>query len=220
MPTDSMNPATAVTWGPFIPAAYNQFATDPGQSNPAAIKNMPAGYKLVRTIQMSDFFGSDQSRVFYGFVAVGGDPETAVVALRGTATVVEWWDDLHWGLVPFAQVSNGGKVAQGFLDIYSTFGTTTPGQQQGPRASGTFATDVAQAVAEGLAADLDPALPTGGVRPQSGWRAGDTTGRGHDREHATEAPGVDIRLTTGGRCDLRRTLRWSQRCLLADLQPS
>ena len=160
MPTEAMDPATAVTWGPFIQAAYDQFVSDPGQSNPAAIKNMPAGYTLLRTIQMSDFFGAEQSRVFYGFVAVGGDPKTAVVALRGTATAVEWWDDLHWNLVPFAQVSDGGKVAQGFLDIYTTFGTMTPGQQLSSRASSTFAADVAHAAADGLPADLDPALPT------------------------------------------------------------
>jgi triacylglycerol lipase len=156
MPADTMNPATAVIWGPFIQAAYDQYASDPGQANPAVIKNMPAGYTLVRTIQMSDFLGAGQSRVFYGFVAVGGDPKTAVVALRGTATTTEWWDDLHWDLVPFTQVRNGGKVAQGFLDIYNTFGTMTPGQQQST-APGTFATEVAQAAADGLAADIDPA---------------------------------------------------------------
>ena len=160
MPTDAMNPATAITWGPFIQAAYDQYTSDPGQVNPATIKNMPAGYTLVRTIQMTDFFGPVQSRVFYGFVAVGGDPKTAVVALRGTATNTEWWDDLHWDLVPFTQVPNGGKVAQGFLDIYNTYGTMTPGQQQGTQASATFAADVAQAVAGGLQAGLDPALPT------------------------------------------------------------
>jgi triacylglycerol lipase len=160
MPTDTMNPATAVTWGPFIQAAYDQYASDPSQANPAAITNMPAGYTLVRTIQMTDFFGPVQSRVFYGFVAVGGDPRTAVVALRGTATNTEWWDDLHWDLVPFTQVSNGGKVARGFLDIYNTYGTMTPGQQQSTQASATFAADVAQAVADGLEAGLDPALPT------------------------------------------------------------
>ena len=120
---------------------------------------MPAGYKLVRTIQMSDFFGSQQSRAFYGLVAVGGDPQTAVVAIRGTATTMEWWDDFHWYLVPFTQVSNGGKVAQGFLDIYNTFGTMTPGQAQGSAASHAFAAEIAQAAADGLAADLDPALP-------------------------------------------------------------
>jgi triacylglycerol lipase len=160
MPADTMNPATAVTWGPFIQAAYDQYASDPGQANPAAIPNMPAGYTLVRTIQMTDFFGPVQSRVFYGFIAVGGDPKTAVVALRGTATNTEWWDDLHWDLVPFTQVPNSGKVAQGFFDIYSTYGTMAPGQQQGTRASVTFAADVAQAVADGLQAGLDPALPT------------------------------------------------------------
>ena len=160
MATDTMDPATAVTWGPFIQAAYEQYVSDPGEVNPSSIKNMPAGYTLVRTIQMTDFFGPVQTRVFYGFVAVGGAPKTAVVALRGTASNTEWWDDLHWDLVPFAQVSSGGKVAQGFYDIYNTLGTMTPGQQQGTPAPGAFAAEVSRAVASGFAADLDPGLPT------------------------------------------------------------
>ena len=147
MTTDTMNPATAVTWGPFIQAAHEQFVSHPGEVNPPAIKNMPAGYTLVRTIQMTDFFGPVQTRVFYGFVAVGGDPRTAVVALRGTASNSEWWDDLHWDLVPFAQVDRGGKVADGFYGIYNTFGTMTPGQQQSTPAPGAFAAEVARAVA-------------------------------------------------------------------------
>jgi triacylglycerol lipase len=159
MPADIMNPATAVAWGPFIQAAYEQFASDPGQINPATIEHMPAGYELVRTIQMTDFFGPEQSRVCYGFVAVGGDPPTAVVALRGTATATEWWDNLHWDLVPFDRVANGGKVARGFFEIYSTFGTMVPGQQQATRSSRNFAAEIAHAAADGLAADLDPGLP-------------------------------------------------------------
>jgi hypothetical protein len=160
MPTDTMNPATAVTWGPFIQAAHEQFVSAPSEINPSTIKNMPAGYTLVRTIQMTDFFGPVQTRVFYGFIAVGGDPKTAVVALRGTATNTEWWDDLHWDLVPFTQVPGGGKVAQGFYDIYDTLGTMTPGQQQSTPAPAPFAAEVAHAVAGGFAADLDPGLPT------------------------------------------------------------
>jgi triacylglycerol lipase len=152
-----MNPVTAVTWGPFIQAAYEQFVSDPGQVNPAVITNMPAGYTLVRTIQMTDSFGPVQSRVFYGFVAVGGAPTTAVVALRGTATTTEWWNDFQWDLVPFTQVPNGGNVAQGFHDIYNTFGTMTPGQQQSTPAPATFAANVAAAATEGLAAGVDPA---------------------------------------------------------------
>ena len=155
-----MSPAEAVTWGSFVQAAYDQYASDPGQANPAAIINMPAGYTLVRTIQMTDFLGPVRSRVFYGFVAAGGDPRTAVVALRGTVGAAEWWDDLHWDLVPFTPVTDGGKVARGFSDIYSTYGTMTPGQPQAARASATFAADVAHAAASGLGAGLDPALPT------------------------------------------------------------
>jgi triacylglycerol lipase len=155
-PADTMNPATAVVWGPFVQAAYEQFASDPGQANPATIKNMPPGYTLVRTIQMTDTFGPVHSRVFYGFVAVGGTPQTAVVALRGTATATEWWLDFQWDLVPFNQVPNGGNVAQGFHDIYNTFGTMTPGQQQSTPAPATFAADVAAAATEGLAAEVDP----------------------------------------------------------------
>ena len=157
MPTDTMNPVAAVTWGPFIQAAYEQFVSDPGQANPATITNMPAGYTLVRTIQMTDFFGPVRSRVFYGFVAVGGDPPTAVVALRGTATTLEWWDDFQWDLVPFTQVPGSGRVAQGFYGIYNTFGTMTPGQQDSAPAPATFAADVASAATDGLAADVDPA---------------------------------------------------------------
>jgi len=157
MPTDTMNPAAAVTWGPFVQAAEAQYASDPGQVNPATITNMPVGYTLVRTIQMTDFFGPVRSRVFYGFVAVGGDPPTAVVALRGTATTLEWWDDFQWDLVPFTQVPGSGRVAQGFYGIYNTFGTMTPGQQDSAPAPATFAADVASAATDGLAADVDPA---------------------------------------------------------------
>ena len=157
MAADPMNPVTAVAWGPFIQAAYEQFVSDPGQVNPAAITNMPAGYTLVRTIQMTDSFGPVQSRVFYGFVAVGGAPQTAVVALRGTATTTEWWNDFQWDLVPFTQVPGGGNVAQGFHDIYDTFGTMTPGQQQSTPAPAAFAANIAQAATEGLAAGVDPA---------------------------------------------------------------
>ena len=39
-----MIPATAVGWGSFVQAAYDQYAHDPGQPSPATITNMPTGY--------------------------------------------------------------------------------------------------------------------------------------------------------------------------------
>jgi len=158
MTAEAINPLSAVTWAPFIQAAAGQFGGNQNLVNPATVTNMPAGYTLVRTIQMTDFFGTEQSRVFYGFVAVGGDPRTAVVALRGTGTTMEWWDDFHWALVPFTPVANGGNVAQGFFDIYRTLGTMAPGQAQSTPAA-AFAAEIAQAAADGLSADLDPSLP-------------------------------------------------------------
>jgi triacylglycerol lipase len=155
MPTDTMDPATAVTYGPFIQAAEAQYSSDPSQVNPATITNMPAGYTLARTIQMTDFFGSEQSRVFYRYVAVGGDPTTAVVALRGTESTMEWWDDFHWDLVPFTQIPDGGNVAQGFYDIYNSIGTMAPGQG-GTSAPSAVAAEVAQAATSGQAAGIDP----------------------------------------------------------------
>ena len=161
MSIDIMNPAMAVTWGPFIQAAEAQYASDPGQVNPATITQMPAGYTLARTIQMTDFLGPEQSRVFYGFVAVGGDPVTAVAALRGTETNMEWWDDFHWGLVPFTQVPSGGKVADGFYDIYCSIGTMTPGQEDSTSAPSLVAADIARTATDAASgAGLDPgALP-------------------------------------------------------------
>ncbi len=101
-------------------------------------------------------FGPEQARVFYGYVAVGGEPTTAVVALRGTGSTMEWWDDFHWDLVPFTQIPDGGKVAQGFYGIYQSIGTMAPGQQT-TSAPTAFAAEVAQAATSGLAAGLDPA---------------------------------------------------------------
>lgn len=158
MTSPQTDPTDAVTWGPFVQAAYDQFHLHPRDDSPAAVANLPAGYTLVRTIQMTDVVGPVQDRVFYGYVAVGGDPQTVVIALRGTASPLEWWADLHWDLVPFTQVSNGGNVAEGFHNLYATFGTTTPGQSP-PAAPGSFASALARAVADGLRTTLDTASP-------------------------------------------------------------
>jgi hypothetical protein len=69
---------------------------------------------------------------------------------------MEWWDDFHWDLVPFTKIPDGGKVARGFYDIYTTFGTMTPGQQHSTPAPATFATDIARAATENLPAEVDP----------------------------------------------------------------
>ncbi|MFC9788994.1 lipase family protein [Rhodococcus sp. NPDC127528] len=146
MALNPLDPTTAVVLGPFIAAAYDQFRAHPNDLNPATI-SLPPGYTLLRTVQMSDFLVGPPAPRFYGFLAVGGTPPMQVLALRGTVTATEWFDDLHWDPVPFAPVANAGKVAEGFFDIYDTMTTMTPGQ------SGT-----SSGIA-GIAAAVDPALP-------------------------------------------------------------
>ena len=132
-----MDFAIAVSLGPFIQAAYDQFRNQPSQTNPTQIPGLPEGYELVRNIQMTDFIvaplGVPQ---LYGYLARGGQPEQQVVALRGTADILEWWDNIHFLPVSFSNtVKNGGNVAQGFYDIYRTLTTTDPQQQAGVAAN-------------------------------------------------------------------------------------
>ena len=41
MPADTMDPATAVIYGPFIQAAEAQYSSHPSVVNPATITNIP-----------------------------------------------------------------------------------------------------------------------------------------------------------------------------------
>jgi predicted lipase len=145
--TVPMDRATAVSLGPFIQAAYNQFRRDPLQTNPSVIPDLARGYALVRTIQMSDFIVEPKGvPQFYGFVARGGQPEEQVIAIRGTADIIEWWDNLHFLPVSFdPTVNGGGNVAEGFYDIYKTLSTMDPAD------SGAAPTN--------LFDHLDPAVP-------------------------------------------------------------
>jgi hypothetical protein len=142
------NPTTAVDYGQFVIAAYTMYENDPTNLNPSKSCNFPSGYDLVATVQMSDFFGAEEERKFYGFIAVStSGPTTWVLAIRGTAALIEWWDDFHWGFVPFAPVANGGQVAEGFLCIYQTLGVLEPGQSAAEsKPSRSFAADVAGVV--------------------------------------------------------------------------
>jgi len=139
MPNVPMDTATAVSLGPFIQAAYDQFTSSPDLVNPPEIANLPAGFTLERTIQMSDFIIAPIGEPkLYGYLAHGGEPIQQVIAIRGTATATEWWDNLHFLPVSFdSTVEGGGNVAEGFYDIYKTLTTMDPAQQ-GAAVGGLF----------------------------------------------------------------------------------
>ena len=70
---------------------------------------------------MQDFVLGNTAPLFYGFIAHSREnPSRAILAIRGTANDVEWWDDSNaLGMTPFP-VANCGNVALGFERIYAT----------------------------------------------------------------------------------------------------
>lgn len=109
-------------YGQFIQAAYAMFKNpqgpDPLRPEPAGI---PASYELGAWIHMSDFILDVTEPKFYGIVAHGvDDPDSRIIAIRGTEGAMEWIDDAAAIPVPFRQVPSAGRVAQGFDKIYST----------------------------------------------------------------------------------------------------
>jgi hypothetical protein len=114
----------------FVKAAYDVFELDESNLNPSQSQypSFPSGFKLLANIQLTDFFGSNRTQRYYGFFASSiTTPGLLVIAMRGTKTWEEWWDDFHAELVPFPYAPNGGNVAAGFLDLYQSFSIMVPG---------------------------------------------------------------------------------------------
>ena len=120
-PSTSFDPAKAVLYGRLISAAYAMYRENPGNLTPEPTQDIPSAYELTAWIQMQDFVLNNTTPSFYGFIAHSRqNPSQAVLAIRGTASEVEWWDDTNsLGMSPF-RVANCGNVALGFERIYAT----------------------------------------------------------------------------------------------------
>jgi hypothetical protein len=70
---------------------------------------------------MSDFVLTFKELEFYGIVVHEiANPDSRIIAIRGTEGVIEWIDDAAAIPIPFRQVPSAGRVATGFDTIYST----------------------------------------------------------------------------------------------------
>ena len=109
-------------YGRFINAAYAMYLRDRTQLQPEPAEgDIPDPYELVACLNMSDFIFGDKSCKFYGLIARHRQQKHQfVLAIRGTEGLMEWLDDAVVHLVPFRQVPNAGRVAQGFDTIYSS----------------------------------------------------------------------------------------------------
>lgn len=116
MPTP-FSPQRAAALGAFVKAAYAMYEADKANPTPAPAE-IPAGYDFVAWVTMRDFFINSGPPVFYGLIAQHRSASRDfVLAIRGTSSLLEWWDNFHFGLSNFAP---GGRVSAGFLAIYQT----------------------------------------------------------------------------------------------------
>lgn len=117
----ALDKTRAFLYGQMAMAAYAMYAkpgADPLRPEPVGI---PAGYELGAWIHMSDFVLNAEELKFYGIVVhETANPDSRIVAIRGTEGLVEWLDDAAAIPVPFRQVPSAGRVAWGFDKIYST----------------------------------------------------------------------------------------------------
>jgi Lipase (class 3) len=117
-----LDPQKAYVYGQVVQAAYTMFNSPQG---PDPLRPAPAGippeYELGAWIHMSDFFLNIVAPKFYGIVVHEvANPDSRIIAIRGTEHMIEWLDDGVAIPVPFHQVPSAGRVAYGFDRIYST----------------------------------------------------------------------------------------------------
>src|SRR5579864_2625724 len=117
-----LDPQLAHFYGQFVQAAYTMFCDpkggDPLKPDPAGI---PEGWELGAWIHMCDFLLTLEKPEFYGIICRKiDDPDTRIVAIRGTEGALEWIDDAAALPTPFRQRPDAGRVAGGFDRIYTS----------------------------------------------------------------------------------------------------
>jgi len=93
----------SLLYGQFVQAAYTMYKSpqgpDPMRPEPQGI---PDSYELGAWIHMSDFFLNLEDPKFYGIVAFDkANPDSRIIAIRGTEGSIEWFDDAFALPVPF-----------------------------------------------------------------------------------------------------------------------
>ncbi|MGO9443511.1 MAG: lipase family protein [Thiobacillaceae bacterium] len=149
------DPTAAVLYGQFVQAAYTMYDADPKNLTPAPSADFPEAYELAAWVQMQDFLIGSTGPVFYGLIAQSTvTPNRFVLAIRGTANGVEWWDDANALLKTPFRVPGCGEVGKGFARIYDTFEVVerptgmapAAAPQQSLKAAGGFAQQVSTLV--------------------------------------------------------------------------
>jgi hypothetical protein len=150
------DPKLAVKYGLFVEAAYRMQTAAPNSTNPPPVA-IPSGYKFLAWIQMRDFVFASGAWTFYGFITQSiPNPHEFVLAIRGTSSPEEWWDDLMSAVL--STWSGAGLVGYGFNRIYETLRIV---ETQGQAIAGSLLepTEAHGSFAEQVAATLERHAP-------------------------------------------------------------
>jgi C1A family cysteine protease/GH25 family lysozyme M1 (1,4-beta-N-acetylmuramidase) len=115
------NKVAASLYAQFVQAAYSMYSAAPNNLTPPPSADFPADYRMAAWVQMKDFVLGSTDPTFYGFVAQSLQATNQfIIAIRGTANGIEWWDDFNAvAKTPF-KIPNCGMVGEGFARIYDT----------------------------------------------------------------------------------------------------
>jgi hypothetical protein len=147
--------AHAVSLGLFVKAAYSMYdnAQPPGNPLPSPPSPFLPGYDFFAWVQMKDFFINEENYSFYGLLAQNRlNPNRYVLAIRGTRSDAEWWDDFR-SMEQTTLTGFPGYVGYGFDQVYQTMrvihhpqGVAAASSAESLESVGTFAQQVAAAV--------------------------------------------------------------------------
>jgi hypothetical protein len=161
---DPVDAARAVQLGEFVSLAYSMYGSAPTNPAPNPPPALPFGYIFAAWVQMRDFVFESGDLTFYGLIAHSPDGSDVILAIRGTETAEEWWDDIT-SLYPTAW--NGpGKIGYGFSKIYQTLKVVPYGAMATAAAPGPMQPAAPPPPFAKQVADLVARIPRAGARSQ------------------------------------------------------
>ncbi len=154
-----MNIPEAIEAGLFVQFVYGSWNSSGQTTNLDGAEvvsgpNTPViagkSYKVLKTIYSNDLATdiSPNRPLVEGYKTIGivavdrANPQSLVIAVRGTEGIWEWLQDIKFLQIPFANVAGAGLTEDGFTDMYYSF-SFTPGN------SNTFVKDLLAMIPSG-----------------------------------------------------------------------
>jgi hypothetical protein len=120
------DPATAYTYGSVIEAAYRLFS--PGLLDPATTTTaLPAGWTVLTELTATDRVGGKTEQEFFGLAVKAPSEDRVMLAIRGTATFIEWLVDAEFKRCAFPGATGAGMVEDGFCGVYASMKCSSTG---------------------------------------------------------------------------------------------